>query len=151
MTIRMWVQSKGSPNQSTTAGLQKPHLTPTPSSLFPLLSSEPDDEMSALASSSEKCGSRSSHRLPVKDWKASPRGSPKLWRKSKRDNGYVGGCAGWGDPVQMRFAVFRRDSFHGQVASLWRMMVALTALGRTFTDGLTQERFATFNFHFVWL
>uniref|UniRef100_H3CGX9 Enhancer of mRNA-decapping protein 4 n=1 Tax=Tetraodon nigroviridis TaxID=99883 RepID=H3CGX9_TETNG len=49
--------------------------------------SEPDDEMTGLASSSEKCGARSSHRLPVKDWKASPRGSPKLWRKSKRDNG----------------------------------------------------------------
>uniref|UniRef100_H3C9L9 Enhancer of mRNA-decapping protein 4 n=1 Tax=Tetraodon nigroviridis TaxID=99883 RepID=H3C9L9_TETNG len=51
--------------------------------------SEPDDEMTGLASSSEKCGARSSHRLPVKDWKASPRGSPKLWRKSKRDNGYL--------------------------------------------------------------
>eukprot|EP00066_Takifugu_rubripes_P027975 XP_011617241.1 PREDICTED: enhancer of mRNA-decapping protein 4 isoform X1 [Takifugu rubripes] len=50
--------------------------------------SEPDDETKGLASSSENCGgARSSHRLPVKDWKSSPRGSPKLWRKTKRDNG----------------------------------------------------------------
>ncbi|XP_041964644.1 enhancer of mRNA-decapping protein 4 isoform X5 [Alosa sapidissima] len=46
-----------------------------------------DDEVASLASSSGNCGSRSSHRLPVKDWKTSPRGSPKLKRKSKKDDG----------------------------------------------------------------
>uniref|UniRef100_A0A8C2WHT1 Enhancer of mRNA-decapping protein 4 n=1 Tax=Cyclopterus lumpus TaxID=8103 RepID=A0A8C2WHT1_CYCLU len=39
--------------------------------------SDPDDELASLASSSGNCGSRSSHRLPVKDWKTSPRASPK--------------------------------------------------------------------------
>uniref|UniRef100_A0A7N6A0N4 Enhancer of mRNA-decapping protein 4 n=1 Tax=Anabas testudineus TaxID=64144 RepID=A0A7N6A0N4_ANATE len=49
---------------------------------------DPDDEVASLASSTGNCGSRSSHRLPVKDWKTSPRGSPKLKRKSKKDDGY---------------------------------------------------------------
>ncbi|CAN9499445.1 unnamed protein product [Ophioblennius macclurei] len=49
--------------------------------------SDPDDEVASLASSSGNCGSRASHRLPVKDWKASPRGSPKLMRKHKKDDG----------------------------------------------------------------
>ncbi|XP_036399584.1 enhancer of mRNA-decapping protein 4 isoform X1 [Megalops cyprinoides] len=49
--------------------------------------SDHDDEVASLASSSGNCGSRSSHRLPVKDWKVSPRGSPKLKRKSKKDDG----------------------------------------------------------------
>uniref|UniRef100_A0A7N6ASW0 Enhancer of mRNA-decapping protein 4 n=1 Tax=Anabas testudineus TaxID=64144 RepID=A0A7N6ASW0_ANATE len=48
---------------------------------------DPDDEVASLASSTGNCGSRSSHRLPVKDWKTSPRGSPKLKRKSKKDDG----------------------------------------------------------------
>ncbi|KAM7396214.1 hypothetical protein PAMP_019271 [Pampus punctatissimus] len=48
--------------------------------------SDPDDEVSSLASSSGNCGTRSSHRLPVKDWKTSPRGSPKLKRKTKKDD-----------------------------------------------------------------
>uniref|UniRef100_A0A8D3BZE5 Enhancer of mRNA-decapping protein 4 n=1 Tax=Scophthalmus maximus TaxID=52904 RepID=A0A8D3BZE5_SCOMX len=50
--------------------------------------SDPDDEVASLASSSGNCGSRSSHRLPVKDWKTSPRGSPKVKRKTKKDDGY---------------------------------------------------------------
>ncbi|XP_074488218.1 enhancer of mRNA-decapping protein 4 isoform X2 [Sebastes fasciatus] len=49
--------------------------------------SDPDDEVASLASSSGNCGARSSHRLPVKDWKTSPRGSPKVKRKSKKDDG----------------------------------------------------------------
>uniref|UniRef100_A0A8D3DHX5 Enhancer of mRNA-decapping protein 4 n=1 Tax=Scophthalmus maximus TaxID=52904 RepID=A0A8D3DHX5_SCOMX len=49
--------------------------------------SDPDDEVASLASSSGNCGSRSSHRLPVKDWKTSPRGSPKVKRKTKKDDG----------------------------------------------------------------
>uniref|UniRef100_A0A7N9AXP5 Enhancer of mRNA-decapping protein 4 n=1 Tax=Mastacembelus armatus TaxID=205130 RepID=A0A7N9AXP5_9TELE len=47
---------------------------------------DPDDEVASLASSSGNCGSRSSHRLPVKDWKTSPRSSPKLKRKTKKDD-----------------------------------------------------------------
>uniref|UniRef100_A0A6Q2XAQ4 Enhancer of mRNA-decapping protein 4 n=1 Tax=Esox lucius TaxID=8010 RepID=A0A6Q2XAQ4_ESOLU len=50
--------------------------------------SDHDDEVASLASSSGNCGTRSSsHRLPVKEWKSSPRGSPKLKRKSKKDEG----------------------------------------------------------------
>ncbi|KAJ8339716.1 hypothetical protein SKAU_G00343490 [Synaphobranchus kaupii] len=49
--------------------------------------SDHDDEVASLASSSGNCGARSSHRLPVKDWKVSPRASPKLKRKSKKDDG----------------------------------------------------------------
>ncbi|XP_074533741.1 enhancer of mRNA-decapping protein 4 isoform X1 [Halichoeres trimaculatus] len=48
--------------------------------------SDPDDEVASLASSSGNCGNRSSHRVPVKDWKSSPRASPKLKRKTKKDN-----------------------------------------------------------------
>lgn len=48
--------------------------------------SDPDDEVASLASSAGNCGSRSSHRIPVKDWKTSPRGSPKLKRKMKKDD-----------------------------------------------------------------
>uniref|UniRef100_A0A8C5NAD3 Enhancer of mRNA-decapping protein 4 n=1 Tax=Gouania willdenowi TaxID=441366 RepID=A0A8C5NAD3_GOUWI len=47
------------------------------------------DEVESLASSTGKCSSRGSHRIPVKDWKTSPRGSPKLKRKLKKDEGYV--------------------------------------------------------------
>uniref|UniRef100_A0A665UEK4 Enhancer of mRNA-decapping protein 4 n=1 Tax=Echeneis naucrates TaxID=173247 RepID=A0A665UEK4_ECHNA len=49
--------------------------------------SDHDDEVAILAASSGNCGSRSSHRLQVKDWKTSPRGSPKLKRKAKKDDG----------------------------------------------------------------
>uniref|UniRef100_A0A8D0AWP2 Enhancer of mRNA-decapping protein 4 n=1 Tax=Sander lucioperca TaxID=283035 RepID=A0A8D0AWP2_SANLU len=52
------------------------------------LTFDPDDEVASLASSSGKSGSRSSHRLPVKDWKTSPRGSPKVKRKTKKDDRY---------------------------------------------------------------
>ncbi|XP_068595627.1 enhancer of mRNA-decapping protein 4 [Brachionichthys hirsutus] len=45
--------------------------------------SDPDDKVASPASSSGHPGARSSHRLPVKDWKTSPRGSPKL----KKDEG----------------------------------------------------------------
>uniref|UniRef100_A0A8C7R2E1 Enhancer of mRNA-decapping protein 4 n=1 Tax=Oncorhynchus mykiss TaxID=8022 RepID=A0A8C7R2E1_ONCMY len=60
------------------------------SSCFVFLShSDHDDEVASLASSSGNCGARSSQRLPVKEWKSSPRGSPKLKRKSKKDDGWV--------------------------------------------------------------
>uniref|UniRef100_A0A8C5A217 Enhancer of mRNA-decapping protein 4 n=1 Tax=Gadus morhua TaxID=8049 RepID=A0A8C5A217_GADMO len=50
--------------------------------------SDHDDEVASLASSSGNCGgARSSHRLPAKEWKTSPRGSPKLKRKIKKDEG----------------------------------------------------------------
>uniref|UniRef100_A0A669EAI4 Enhancer of mRNA-decapping protein 4 n=1 Tax=Oreochromis niloticus TaxID=8128 RepID=A0A669EAI4_ORENI len=51
-----------------------------------LVDCDPDDEVASLASSSGNCGSRSSHRLPVNDWKTSPRGSPKPKRKLKKDD-----------------------------------------------------------------
>ncbi|XP_033897068.3 enhancer of mRNA-decapping protein 4-like isoform X2 [Acipenser ruthenus] len=50
--------------------------------------SDHDDEVASLASSSGNYGSKSTHRLPVKEWK-SPRGSPKLKRKSKKEEGDV--------------------------------------------------------------
>ncbi|XP_061773440.1 enhancer of mRNA-decapping protein 4 isoform X4 [Nerophis ophidion] len=46
--------------------------------------SDPDDDVTASPSSSANCGPHSSHRLLVKDWKTSPRGSPKLKRKIKK-------------------------------------------------------------------
>ncbi|XP_035520710.1 enhancer of mRNA-decapping protein 4 [Morone saxatilis] len=62
------------------------HLTQNDSQDAGAEQSDPDDEVASLASSSGNCGSRSSHRLPVKDWKTSPRGSPKLKRKTKKDD-----------------------------------------------------------------
>uniref|UniRef100_A0A8C9TLL3 Enhancer of mRNA-decapping protein 4 n=1 Tax=Scleropages formosus TaxID=113540 RepID=A0A8C9TLL3_SCLFO len=51
--------------------------------------SDHEAEVLNLASSSGNCSSRSSHKLPVKDWRVSPRSSPKLKRKSKKDDGWV--------------------------------------------------------------
>uniref|UniRef100_A0A7N8XKG5 Enhancer of mRNA-decapping protein 4 n=1 Tax=Mastacembelus armatus TaxID=205130 RepID=A0A7N8XKG5_9TELE len=62
------------------------HLTQNDSQDTGAEQSDPDDEVASLASSSGNCGSRSSHRLPVKDWKTSPRSSPKLKRKTKKDD-----------------------------------------------------------------
>ncbi|KAA8590538.1 hypothetical protein FQN60_014472 [Etheostoma spectabile] len=62
------------------------HLTQNDSQDAGAEQSDPDDEVASLASSSGNCGSRSSHRLPVKDWKTSPRGSPKVKRKTKKDD-----------------------------------------------------------------
>ncbi|MGH0118419.1 UNVERIFIED_CONTAM: hypothetical protein FKN15_023355 [Acipenser sinensis] len=53
-----------------------------------LIDSDHDDEVASLASSSGNYGSKSTHRLPV-EWKSSPRGSPKLKRKSKKEEGDV--------------------------------------------------------------
>ncbi|XP_033898809.3 enhancer of mRNA-decapping protein 4-like isoform X1 [Acipenser ruthenus] len=50
--------------------------------------SDHDDEVASLASSLGNYGSKSTHRLPV-EWKSSPRGSPKLKRKSKKEEGDV--------------------------------------------------------------
>uniref|UniRef100_A0A674ILV8 Enhancer of mRNA-decapping protein 4 n=1 Tax=Terrapene triunguis TaxID=2587831 RepID=A0A674ILV8_9SAUR len=53
--------------------------------------SDHDDEVASLASTSGGFGAKASaQRLPVKDWKAkvSPRASPKLKRKGKKDDGY---------------------------------------------------------------
>ncbi|XP_076848019.1 enhancer of mRNA-decapping protein 4 isoform X3 [Brachyhypopomus gauderio] len=63
------------------------HLTQNDSQDASAEQSDHDDEVASLASSSGNCASRTSHRLPVKDWKTSPRGSPKLKRKSKKDDG----------------------------------------------------------------
>ncbi|KAG7229803.1 hypothetical protein INR49_012452 [Caranx melampygus] len=62
------------------------HLTQNDSQDAGAEQSDPDDDVASLGSSSGNCGSRSSHRLPVKDWKTSPRGSPKLKRKAKKDD-----------------------------------------------------------------
>ncbi|XP_041046854.1 enhancer of mRNA-decapping protein 4 isoform X3 [Carcharodon carcharias] len=54
--------------------------------------SDHDDEVASLASTSCSFGSKSaSHRLPAKDWKSktSPRSSPKLRRKSKKEDGEI--------------------------------------------------------------
>uniref|UniRef100_A0A8B9RMF2 Enhancer of mRNA-decapping protein 4 n=1 Tax=Astyanax mexicanus TaxID=7994 RepID=A0A8B9RMF2_ASTMX len=63
------------------------HLTQNDSQDASAEQSDHDDEVASLASSSGNCGSRASHRLPVKDWKTSPRGSPKLKRKNKKEDG----------------------------------------------------------------
>ncbi|XP_057203954.1 enhancer of mRNA-decapping protein 4 isoform X2 [Triplophysa rosa] len=63
------------------------HLTQNDSQDASAEQSDHDDEVASLASSSGNCGHRASHRLPVKDWKTSPRSSPKLKRKSKKDEG----------------------------------------------------------------
>ncbi|KAM4618939.1 enhancer of mRNA-decapping protein 4 isoform 2-T2 [Polymixia lowei] len=63
------------------------HLTQNDSQDASAEQSDHDDEVASLASSSGNCGARTSHRLPVKDWKTSPRGSPKLKRKSKKEDG----------------------------------------------------------------
>ncbi|KAM8861537.1 enhancer of mRNA-decapping protein 4 [Synchiropus picturatus] len=63
------------------------HLTQNDSQDPDSEQSGPDDEVDGkLASSSGNCAARSSHRLPVKDWKTSPRASPKQKRKSKRES-----------------------------------------------------------------
>uniref|UniRef100_W5MIA3 Enhancer of mRNA-decapping protein 4 n=1 Tax=Lepisosteus oculatus TaxID=7918 RepID=W5MIA3_LEPOC len=49
--------------------------------------SDHDEEVASLASSTGNYGPKPSHRLPVKEWKVSPRSSPKLKRKSKKDDG----------------------------------------------------------------
>lgn len=52
--------------------------------------SDHDDEVASLASASGGFGSKiPTPRLPTKDWKTkgSPRTSPKLKRKSKKDDG----------------------------------------------------------------
>uniref|UniRef100_A0A8C7MVB9 Enhancer of mRNA-decapping protein 4 n=1 Tax=Oncorhynchus kisutch TaxID=8019 RepID=A0A8C7MVB9_ONCKI len=63
------------------------HLTQNDSQDASAEQSDHDDEVASLESSSGNCGTRSSQRLPVKEWKSSPRGSPKLKRKSKKDDG----------------------------------------------------------------
>nr|XP_061813020.1 enhancer of mRNA-decapping protein 4-like [Nerophis lumbriciformis] len=47
--------------------------------------SDTEVEVAGSASSSANCGPCSSHRLTVKEWKTSPRGSPKPKRKNKKD------------------------------------------------------------------
>uniref|UniRef100_A0A8C6P3M6 Enhancer of mRNA-decapping protein 4 n=1 Tax=Nothobranchius furzeri TaxID=105023 RepID=A0A8C6P3M6_NOTFU len=64
------------------------HLTPNDNQDTGAEQSDPDDEIAALASSAGSCGSRSSHRIPVKDWKSSPRSSPELKRRTKKDDRY---------------------------------------------------------------
>ncbi|MEQ2231630.1 enhancer of mRNA decapping 4 [Ilyodon furcidens] len=88
--------------------------------------SDPDDEIASLASSSGNCGSRSSHRIPVKDWKSSPRSSPKLKRKVKKDD-----CDS-SQPRHMDSAQFNADAQdellmllrtqHRELTELWSLV-----------------------------
>ncbi|NWS00394.1 EDC4 protein, partial [Motacilla alba] len=82
--------------------------------------SDHDDEVASLASTSGGFGAKASaQRLPVKDWKvkASPRASPKLKRKGKKDDGYAGlaraqeaaGPAGQGHSLLQPLAEFQDE------------------------------------------
>ncbi|KAK7891955.1 hypothetical protein WMY93_023918 [Mugilogobius chulae] len=62
------------------------HVTPNDCQEPGTEQSDPDDEVASLASSSGNCASHSSHRIQTKEWKGSPRGSPKLKRKNKKDD-----------------------------------------------------------------
>uniref|UniRef100_A0A4W5R058 Enhancer of mRNA-decapping protein 4 n=1 Tax=Hucho hucho TaxID=62062 RepID=A0A4W5R058_9TELE len=75
--------------RETRNSLRTYHLTQNDSQDASAEQSDHDDEVASLESSSGNCGVRSSQRLPVKEWKSSPRGSPKLKRKSKKDDGWV--------------------------------------------------------------
>lgn len=63
-------------------------------------SSDHDDEVASLASAAGGFGTKvPTPRLPAKDWKTkgSPRASPKLKRKGKKDDGYGVGYCGQGE------------------------------------------------------
>ncbi|XP_034033154.1 enhancer of mRNA-decapping protein 4 isoform X2 [Thalassophryne amazonica] len=62
------------------------HLLNTDSQDQSAEQSDPDDEVASLASSTGNCATRSSHRMTGKDWKTSPRGSPKARRRSKKED-----------------------------------------------------------------
>uniref|UniRef100_A0A3B4AWZ9 Enhancer of mRNA-decapping protein 4 n=1 Tax=Periophthalmus magnuspinnatus TaxID=409849 RepID=A0A3B4AWZ9_9GOBI len=70
---------------------------------------DPDDEVASLASSSGNCASRSSHRMQVKEWKGSPRGSPKLKRKTKKEDR-------WGECYNGQFIICM--NLRGQIEAM---------------------------------
>uniref|UniRef100_A0A8C8DP82 Enhancer of mRNA-decapping protein 4 n=1 Tax=Oryzias sinensis TaxID=183150 RepID=A0A8C8DP82_9TELE len=90
---------------------------------------DPDEEVASLAASSGNCGSRSSHRISMKDWKSSPRGSPKLKRKMKKDD-----CES-SQSRQLDSAQFNAETQNellmllrtqrGELSELWGMMEAM--------------------------
>uniref|UniRef100_A0A8D0DI64 Enhancer of mRNA-decapping protein 4 n=1 Tax=Sander lucioperca TaxID=283035 RepID=A0A8D0DI64_SANLU len=90
------------------------------------LTFDPDDEVASLASSSGKSGSRSSHRLPVKDWKTSPRGSPKVKRKTKKDDRYDDMNAEVQDELLMLLRSQQREltELRGQIEAMQSTIMA---------------------------
>uniref|UniRef100_A0A7N8Y6G1 Enhancer of mRNA-decapping protein 4 n=1 Tax=Mastacembelus armatus TaxID=205130 RepID=A0A7N8Y6G1_9TELE len=85
------------------------HLTQNDSQDTGAEQSDPDDEVASLASSSGNCGSRSSHRLPVKDWKTSPRSSPKLKRKTKKDDRYLDPALSPSSITHLKFSILQDE------------------------------------------
>ncbi|TRY86657.1 hypothetical protein DNTS_005009 [Danionella cerebrum] len=97
------------------------HLTQNDSQDASAEQSDHDDEVASLASSSGNCGSRSSHRLPVKDWKTSPRTSPKLKRKSKKDDCESSQCR----PVENQMSTEVQDELLQMLRSQQREIAEL--------------------------
>uniref|UniRef100_A0A8C7XZ24 Enhancer of mRNA-decapping protein 4 n=1 Tax=Oryzias sinensis TaxID=183150 RepID=A0A8C7XZ24_9TELE len=105
------------------------HLMQTDSQDAGAEQSDPDEEVASLAASSGNCGSRSSHRISMKDWKSSPRGSPKLKRKMKKDD-----CES-SQSRQLDSAQFNAETQNellmllrtqrGELSELWGMMEAM--------------------------
>uniref|UniRef100_A0A671VBU8 Enhancer of mRNA-decapping protein 4 n=1 Tax=Sparus aurata TaxID=8175 RepID=A0A671VBU8_SPAAU len=102
------------------------HLTQNDSQDAGADQSDPDDEVASLASSSGNCGARSSHRLPVKDWKTSPRGSPKPKRKTKKDDRYVDMNAEVQDELLMLLRSQQREltELRGQIEAMQSSIMA---------------------------
>uniref|UniRef100_A0A8D0DF93 Enhancer of mRNA-decapping protein 4 n=1 Tax=Sander lucioperca TaxID=283035 RepID=A0A8D0DF93_SANLU len=102
------------------------HLTQNDSQDAGAEQSDPDDEVASLASSSGKSGSRSSHRLPVKDWKTSPRGSPKVKRKTKKDDRYDDMNAEVQDELLMLLRSQQREltELRGQIEAMQSTIMA---------------------------
>uniref|UniRef100_A0A8C7XXV6 Enhancer of mRNA-decapping protein 4 n=1 Tax=Oryzias sinensis TaxID=183150 RepID=A0A8C7XXV6_9TELE len=94
------------------------HLMQTDSQDAGAEQSDPDEEVASLAASSGNCGSRSSHRISMKDWKSSPRGSPKLKRKMKKDDWYFNA------ETQNELLMLLRTQ-RGELSELWGMMEAM--------------------------
>uniref|UniRef100_A0A8C8DNZ7 Enhancer of mRNA-decapping protein 4 n=1 Tax=Oryzias sinensis TaxID=183150 RepID=A0A8C8DNZ7_9TELE len=94
---------------------------------------DPDEEVASLAASSGNCGSRSSHRISMKDWKSSPRGSPKLKRKMKKDDWYLKFLAPLPKNKNPRFfnaetqneLLMLLRTQRGELSELWGMMEAM--------------------------
>uniref|UniRef100_A0A3Q4G2I1 Enhancer of mRNA-decapping protein 4 n=1 Tax=Neolamprologus brichardi TaxID=32507 RepID=A0A3Q4G2I1_NEOBR len=100
--------------------------------------SDPDDEVASLASSSGNCGSRSSHRLPVNDWKTSPRGSPKPKRKIKKDDRFFN--AEVQDELMMLLRSQQREltELRGQIETMQSSIMA--QVEHVLTNHQEQER-----------
>uniref|UniRef100_A0A8C9VIA6 Enhancer of mRNA-decapping protein 4 n=1 Tax=Scleropages formosus TaxID=113540 RepID=A0A8C9VIA6_SCLFO len=103
--------------------------------------SDHDDEVTSLASSSVNCASKSSRRLQVKDWKVSPRSSPKLKRKSKKDDGWVPPFAQLDSDLQEELILLLRgqqqdiaELRQSQLEVLQRFVAHLDTMQRSIVD-----------------